>query len=172
MKKLAGIIFAVSMLAFAGCETRYYSVTITNNSSKQVAYFYNGGTDILDPCPGVVSKNYQVKAYTQMPADISVVSSDILSVAIVQNRDDYIFEDIAPIDLNVVNTMPFPITIEAGNYINDGEGKTKLSVPAKSEKTGAIYTPRPKFTVSAEYPVNFVKIEWEMKGNTISVTIE
>jgi hypothetical protein len=160
----------LAVLLLAACETEYYSVTITNNSSKQVSYSYDGGKDSLDSGK---SKNYQVKAYTQMPADISV-SSGTLTVSMARKQDRYIFEDIAPIKLSVANTMPFLVTIKADNYIDaDGKGKTELSIPGEAEETGArIYTSQPKFTISADYPLGSVKIGWEMKDDTIFVTIK
>jgi hypothetical protein len=170
MRKLVGIFIAISMLVFAGCETAYYSVTVTNSSSKKVSFSYDGSADSLDPGN---SKNYQVEAYTQMPVDISV-SAGTLSVAMVHKRNEYIFEDIAPIKLSVANTMPFPVIIKADNYIDaDGTGKTELLIPEKAEeKEAKIYTSRPKFTISADYPLSSVKIEWEMKDDTIFVTIK
>jgi hypothetical protein len=170
MKRFILVGFAVIfMLVFAGCETTYYSVTITNNSSKAVSYFYNGGTDTMSTGD---SKTYQVKAYTQRPSNIAVVPSGTLTVKMVHEGEGYIFTDIDPINLSVANALPFDVTIRAGNYIYaDETGKTELLVPEGEKKPAKIYTSRPQFTISADYPVSAVKVVWKITGNTISVTI-
>jgi hypothetical protein len=150
------VIFA---LIFAGCEITYYPVTVENRSSKLVGYFYNGGTDTLQ---SDASKNYQVKAYTQEPSNITVEGT--LTVKMVREEGNYIFEDITPINLNVTNYLPFLVTLRADNYIDaDGAGKTELEIPENnSVDTAKIYTAKPKFTISADYPIGSTKAEWRM----------
>jgi hypothetical protein len=73
---------------------------------------------------------------------------------------------------NIANMAPFPVTIKAGNYI-DADGQTELLIPAGSPvKKAKIYTSRPKFTISADYPVSSLKVEWEMGDNTINAIIK
>jgi uncharacterized protein YkuJ len=173
MRRYFSFLLIVALLGFIGCEITYYPITITNNSSKTVSYFYNGSTDTLEPTK---SKSYQVKAYTQMPVNFSVVSSETLTVTMVNEREEYIFKDIDPINLNVVNMMPFPVTIKAGNYIDadgTGSGEIGLLIPENTENQNAkIYTTRPKFTITADYPINSIKIEWRMVDTTIYVIIK
>jgi hypothetical protein len=164
----SAVIFA---LIFAGCEITYYPVTVENKSSKPVGYFYNGGTDTLQTNE---SRNYQVRAYTQEPSNIAVVPPGTLTVKMVREGEQYIFENITSINLSVINTLPFPVTIRAGNYIAaDGTGKTELEISGNSSvNTAKIYTSKPEFAISADYPVGLIKVEWEMKNGTIFVTIK
>jgi hypothetical protein len=161
-----------ALLVFTGCgDPVLYEVSILNSSSKTVSYKYNDNSDILNPGD---SKTYHVKAYTQAPSDISIVPSGTLTIEISRKGEAYIFENIEPINLNVANTMAFPVVIKADYYIDaDGAGKIELLVPKKSEKTEAkIYTSRPRFFITADYPVGSIKVEWEMKDNTINAIIK
>jgi hypothetical protein len=175
MKRHSVIIFAVELLitlVFMGCgDPVLYNISIVNNSSKTVSYRYDGNSDTLASGD---SRDYQVKAYTQEPSDISIIPAGTLTIKMSRKGEAYIFENIEPINLNVANTMPFPVTIKADYYIDaDGAGKTELLIPEKSEKTEAkIYTSRPRFAISADYPVNSVKVEWEMKDNAINAIVK
>jgi hypothetical protein len=170
---VALLVVLSAIMVFTGCgDPILYEVSVLNNSSKSVSYRYNDSSDTLGPGD---SKTYQVKAYTQKPSDISVVPSGTLTIEMLSRKGEaYIFENIEPMNLNVANTMPFPVTIKADDYIDaDGAGNIELVVPEKTEKQGTkIYTSRPRFTITADYPVDSVKVEWEMRDNTISAIIK
>ena len=162
MKKL---LFAVGIVClFAACETKYYSVLITNGSSKTVSFTYDDSSDTLDPD---ASKTYEVKAYTQPPANINVTDG-ALSVTMNQKGDTFTFVDVDPISFNVTNTLPIEITIKADNYIDD-DGSVEFTIGADTEKTTAkIYTSKPNFTSLTDYPVI---IDWNFNDNTVYVII-
>jgi hypothetical protein len=162
MKKL--ILGVLVCLALVACETKYYSVLITNNSSKAVTYTYNGSPNTL---LSGVSEDYQVKAYTQPPKDISVPGA--LSVEMENKGEEYVFVNVPPIDLHVINTLSVSVTIKADDYI-DNDGSTELAIGALTEvKTAKIYTGRPNFSVSSGYSPNIV---WEISEGIMYVTIK
>jgi hypothetical protein len=164
MKKV--LILASIVFALAGCEATHYSVLIKNNSSKTVSYVYNGSPDTLDPGK---SKNYEVEAYIQPPANISVPGA--LSVAMNRHGDTFTFVDADEIILKVVNTLSIAITIKADNYIWDkNNNSVELSIPENSKREDdlVIYTSNPRFTSTSSYPVS---IDWNLSDNTIFVTI-
>jgi hypothetical protein len=169
---VALVVVLLAIMVFAGCgDPVLYEVSVLNDSSKTVSYRYNDNSDTLAPTD---SKIYHVKAYTQKPSDISVVPPGTITITMDRRNETYIFEDITPFDLSVANTMPFPVTIKADNYIDaDGTGKTELLIPEKAEETGAkIYTARPNFTITGDYPVYSVKVEWNIGNNIMYVTIK
>jgi hypothetical protein len=143
-------------------------VEITNISTKDVTYIYNDNTETLLPD---TSKSYLMGAYTQPPKDISVLGA--MSVKMENFRGEkYTFNDVLPINLNVLNTLPVNVTIKADNYIWDKKSSSIESfILADVERTDdlLIYTSTPKFTAYADYPVT---IDWELKGNTIYVILK
>jgi hypothetical protein len=161
MKKLS--LIALVCLALAACETKYYSVLITNNSSKDVSYSYNGASDTL---VSGKSKGYEVEAYTQPPKDMSVTGP--MSVTMESKSEEYIFTNVPPVNLHVINTLPSNIIIKADSYIDDN-GSTELLIESLQEKTTAnIYTENPRFTVLSGYSAI---IDWKIENNIIYVTI-
>jgi hypothetical protein len=167
MRKLVGILIVCFFFSFWGCETKYYSVTITNESSKQATYTYNDSTDTLE---SEGSKAYQVKAYTQSPRDISV-SQGAMSVKmhVLASGEEYRCEGLSPIPLQVHNKLGILITITADKYIEDGAGNTVLTI----EPIAKIYTDHPQFIVSSGTMENVSWNKWEIKeGGTMDVTIE
>jgi len=145
---------------FISCEAKNYSVLVTNNSKKEktVSYTYNGSSDTLAPGE---SKIYEVEAYTRPPENIKD-ENGIASIEIERDGDIFKFVDAEPIIFNVANTLPFDITIKADNYILDGRDNSfELSLSANDERTEElfIYTVKPKFTTTSDYPV---KYEWNI----------
>ena len=163
MKKL---FFAAGIVCLlAACETKYYSVLITNTSSKTVSYTYNDSSDTLDPD---ASKTYEVKAYTSPPAKIND-ENGIASIEMKQDEDKFIFKDAAQIEMNILNTLPVDVKrIKAGNYISYKDSFL-VSVP-KGETISEelfIYTDKPNFSLEADsdgiiepsYPIHF---DWKI----------
>ena len=165
MRKIT--ILVIISLLFSGCDTKeYYTVFVTNGSSKAVSYTYNDYTDTLAVQE---SKSYEVKAYTQSPQNV-VDQNGIASFTIKINSmtGDYTFLDVTPLDLNVINRLPVDITIKADNYI-DNNGSIELTIGSNDESTGAkIYTKTPKFTSTTNYPII---VEYTIVGNVMSVII-
>jgi len=165
MKKLLFIIAVVFPLFSCG-GNKFYSVAITNNSSKSVSYTYN---DISDTLTVSETKTYEVEAHTQPPKNI-VDQNGIASLTIKTNgmTGDYTFLDATPLDLNVINRLPVDITIKADNYI-DNNSSTELTISSNSESTSAmIYTKSPKFTSTTNYPII---VEYTVSENDMSVII-
>ena len=63
MRKLF-LVVCIALLV-AACETKFYTVLISNGSSKTVSYTYNDTFDTL--APSTSKTYYDVKAYTQPP---------------------------------------------------------------------------------------------------------
>jgi len=152
MKRLILTLSIVS--ALVACEIKEYSVLITNASSKTVSFTYNDSADML---AADTSKAYKVFAYTQPPKDI-YVPGGALSVTMNQKGDTFTFVDVEPIIFNVTNSLAIGITIKADNYIWDNiNNSVELSIPAQAERTVElfIYTVKPEFTATSDYPVIF-----------------
>jgi hypothetical protein len=159
--------FSLLVVAFVlfSCETGYYSVTVRNNSSKQVTYTYD---DITDTLAVSGSREYQVKAYTQPPKNISAQGIMSVTMTTESSGGEYIFTDASYLNLHVLNTLDIPITLTADNYIDNG-GVASLSIAAKGAITSAkIYTRNPKFAISSGYSPSFI---WEIRGDTMYVTV-
>jgi hypothetical protein len=172
MKKLiiiTSIVFVLlSCSEFGGEGKTRYSVSITNNSEKEktVSYTYNGISDTLAFSD---TKNYEVKAYTEPPKNITD-QNGIESIELKANgmTGNYTFSDLTPLDLNVINKLPIDVLIKAGNYIDDS-GSPIFTISANAEKiTAQIYTSKPNFTSLINYPVI---IDWNFSDNTVYVTI-
>ena len=156
MKKLIFVLVVVCLLA--ACETKYYFVLVTNDTSKTVSFTYN---DTQDTLTENTSKIYDVKTYTLPPQNINVPDG-ALSVKMNQHGDTFIFVDVEPIVLNVTNSLPIDIKIRADNYIWDDDNKSiELSIQANIERTDKlfIYTVKPKFTTTSDYPVIY---DWKI----------
>jgi hypothetical protein len=159
MKKL--LVAAFVILCVSGCDVTYYSVTITNHSSKEVTFSYNDSPHTL--ASQAVSET-QVKAHTRPPKDISVSGAMSVSMTAVEAGNGYLFEDAPSIPVTVYNTLPFAVRLaEKGNYLEDGNGSLFIDCPKQdSTKTaGTIYTKTPVFYLqnndqyNDQYPVNF-----------------
>jgi hypothetical protein len=150
MKRL--ILTLSIVFTLVACEIKTYSVLIINASSKTVSFTYN---DLEDTLVANTSKAYEALANTPSPQNINVPNG-ALSVTMNRKGDTFTFVDVEPIIFNVVNTLPFEITIKADSYIWDNNNNSfGLSIPAQEERTDVIYTEKPKFTATSEYPVIF-----------------
>jgi hypothetical protein len=142
----------------------YYSISITNNSTKNVSYTYN---DISDTLAISETKNYSVEAYTQPPINVTD-QNGIESVKFDKKDLKYTFTDLVPINLNVANKLPIEVSFRADNFINDN-GSPIFTISANTEKTTAkIFTNSPKFTSLVNYPVI---IDWNFSGDTVYVVL-
>lgn len=153
---LAGVLLLVS------CGEKFYSVTISNSSTKTVSYDYNGISDSLAPS---TTKTYEVKAYTQPPRNVVDNSDKVASIAIKSHQGEkYTFTDVEELKLIVKNNLPFQITIRAGNYIKSGTS-TELTIPAdqtnSSSPNAVIYTRKPRFTANTDHPIT---IDWSINA--------
>jgi hypothetical protein len=166
MKRTLGkLLFATVVIFLISCGKEFYSVSITNNSTKTVSYTYN---DISDTLNTSNSKTYEVKAYTQPPKNITD-EHGIASLKMEHKDDHFIFTDATPLDLHVINKLSADITIKADNFI-DNSNSTALTIEANEESTTAkIYTKSPKFTSTSHYPII---VKFTIAGNVMSVIIE
>ena len=107
-------------------------------------------------------------AHTQSPKDV-VDQFGIASIKINTNSvtGNYIFSLANFFDLKVINTLPVDITIKADNFI-DNTGSVELFIKKDSEETAIIYTNKPDFTATSNYPVFF---DWNFINNEISVIL-
>jgi hypothetical protein len=163
---------------FSSCGTKYYSVTVRNNSSKAVKYTYNNTTDTLASSS---SKKYQVEAYTQQPKDISVPGAASVKMRIIYPGSEYLFEDIPSMDLEVVNNLTISVRITAGTTIEDAVGNPFIECPesegAPSRTAGKIFTDKPVFESTPKYeerpdfPESSVSFSWYISDNLMTVSI-
>ena len=165
MKKLV-LIIMVFVFYLCSCDTEKYSVSITNNSSKNVSYIYDGNSDTLGMSK---SKTYSVKAYTQPPEDI-IDQNGIASIKMIYDtmEGNYSFNNAHYYSLTAKNDSAFDVTIIADNYIDDN-GSVEFTIGANGKKTAKIYTSKPKFTSLVDY---HIVIDWSITNNTMSVIIK
>jgi len=155
------------VLLLSGCGQKYYSVSITNDSSKIVSYTYSGYSETLDVSS---SKIYEVEAYTQAPRNI-VDQNGIASIKLNTNgmTGNYNFINAESYYLIVTNEFPFEVTISSGNFI-DNDGSMYLSINTGITNTDAkIYTKNPQFVSTLSYPVVFDR---SISGDTMNVVIK
>jgi hypothetical protein len=142
-----------------------------------VTYTYNNITETLAPAS---FKEYQVKAYTQPPKDLSVPEPGVLSITMTRalQTDEYVFENVAPKDIQVLNTLAIPVRVMAGMYIEDSSGNPFIECTASATAAGKIYTSnpifvsKPKYEGQSELPDHTVIFDWkETDDGKISVTI-
>ena len=155
-------LLAVSMifgLLLTGCGEKMYTIQIKNNTAKTVSYRFNGASETLKAFD---TKFYDVKTYTRPPANMAD-ENGIASLKMDLQGDLFIIDDAAPFNLYVINTLPIAVTIKARNYIENKantEEPTELTVEATEiDKTAKIYTSKPNFSSSSDYPVVF---EWSI----------
>jgi len=152
-----GFIALLFPLLFLGCGVSSYSIRLWNNTeTKIVSYTYNGTENTL--APGY-DRFYQVGAWTQPPANV-VDQHGIASLKVVTNgmTGDHTFVHARQIRLEVMNTLPIGITIQADNFIynnidsDDDESRTTmfLAIDARGMATAAIYTDSPRFTAPTD----------------------
>jgi len=80
---------------------------------------------------------------------------------------DYLFFDIIPYDLYVINTLPVEVKIKADDLI-DFQGSSELVISSTDTVDAKIYTNKPKFVSLVNFPII---IDWEFKDNAIYVVI-
>jgi hypothetical protein len=181
MKRIGTFFFFFSLVfMFFSCAARYYSVTVRNNSSKAVKYIYDNITDTLDP---LSSKGYQVEAYTQQPKDIFVPGAMSVKMTTIYPGNEYLFEDIPSLDLEIVNRLNVSVRVAAGSYIEDAAGNPFVECPGESNGTpsrtqGKIFTDKPvfnsmpKFEGQIDLPEGSVSFSWHIANNFMTVFID
>jgi hypothetical protein len=177
--KYMGALFMFFVFMFSSCGTKYYVVTVRNNSSKDVKYTYNNAADTLVPSS---SKNYHVEAYTQQPKDISVPGAASVKMRVVYPGSEYIFEDIPSMDIEAVNNLTIGVRITAGVNIEDAEGNPFIECPASggipSVTRGKIFTDKPVFESTPKYEgrpdfsEGSASFSWSVLDNLMTVSID
>jgi len=167
MKKLILTLSIVSFLLSCNNSEvfgnkKYYSISITNNSTRIVSYTYNKISDTLTVSE---TKKYEVETYTQPPENV-IDQFGIESIKCVKKDLVYTISDLKPYNLNAKSKLPVDVKIKSDNYIDDNESPI-LTIEANTEKTVKIYTTRPNFKSITNYP--FV-IDWNIIGDTMYVT--
>ena len=171
MIALFAVIFCVS------CEVNeYWYFSFINDSSKTISFTFSGSDYLIEPAE---KKEIEVKSSGKSKNGIENIDAGSpygyeISVKLESGSTHtgmkYRFYDVLPHNLNVLNTLPVPVTIKAGNYI-DNSGLFELTIDAHADDNDAIiYTNKPSFTtVLFDYPV---LITWSFKDNTVFVIIK
>jgi hypothetical protein len=117
------------ILMFGSCET-YYSVSITNESSKTVHFSYDGPTHELPPAGTNV---FSVLPYASTP--MSFWELHRVSEALAWNKTETVtgFYLLTPIPLRMANTLPVNISVTAGDFIDGGRNKTAVEIEENKE---------------------------------------
>jgi len=152
MKKLCFCGLFLAILLLLGCDPASYSVILTNETAGTVEYEFDGAQGKLGPSQ---STTRVVGAWTRPPSNV-VDGNGIASVRVRTDgvSGNHFFERSEKIDLEVMNTLAIPLTIKAGNFI-DNEGKPELKVEAGKTATAVIYKPTPDFTADSDFPIKF-----------------
>jgi len=156
MRKI-GFIALFLPLLFLGCDVASYSILLTNSTeTKTVSYMFNGTYGTLNP---LGTRAHEVGAWMQPPVDV-VDQHGIASIKVVTNgmTGDHTFVYARPIILEVINTLPIDVTIQAGNFIYNSFSSTSddvrttmfLAIRAHDTATAVIYTENPQFTAPTD----------------------
>lgn len=150
--KMKNIFFILGIVLFiSSCDlAEYWEYSVTNSTSKNISYTFNGSPDTLAPDE---SKSYKIdrgKSHTTLK-DIDAGSSYGygMSVLLESKGTDFEFVKNAPFNLSIINTLPAAVTIKADDYI-DNDGSTEIEISAGGEATALIYTKKPNFTLVSE----------------------
>jgi hypothetical protein len=186
MKKSGPLIVLFAALTLLSCDPKYYTVTVENQSLKDVTYTYN---DIQTTLARNSSRDYQVEAYALPPKDISVPGAMSVEMESRGSGERYVFKNVDPLALHVTNNLSVDVELRASRrihskltyeYIKDSAGETTLTILAWTNATGPgeanadIYTSTPQFTVLS--PAHSLispapSVIWEIKNNVMEVTI-
>jgi len=179
MKKVLFLFCFVLLLS--SCPDHFNDIvyTINNNSSKIISFNFNNEYVSLQPKPEEpdelieYSAEFAVNSSEGNVKPVNVVFSGhqksikMNSANLGRAGIEYNFVDVSPFDLKVVNTLPVGITIKADDFI-DYEGETELTVAPSETASAIIYTDKPKFSITADYPV---VIDWKFSSDSINVVI-
>jgi hypothetical protein len=159
-------ILAAPLILFSACETKYYAVTVQNNTAKTISYTYDDRAETLNPWE---AREHQIRPYAPPPKD-AADGNGIKSVKVeaLASGEAYSIVDVPPIPLEVSKSLAVDVRITAGGYI-EHSGNPFIEMPATSTSVSAtIYTEHPVFESSPKYegqpdldsyPVTF---EWEL----------
>ena len=159
-------------LILCSCQNSFNDVSyiINNNSSKTIQYNFMDVTFKLSPDE---SKNHIINSdegiIKPLNIDFSGHPESIKMNSVNNGRAgiEYNFIDVSPFNLKVVNTLPIEIIIKADNYI-DNEGETEITINPFQTAEAKIFTNKPKFSSTTDYPV---VIEWKFSGDSVNVII-
>jgi len=191
MKKLTFILFIA--VFFGSCQGEFDNIkyTITNNSSKIISFLFNDTNETLingESMTYII--NSEQGRFSPKEISFSGHKKSINLTAINNGTAGifYTFTDNVPLTLNVVNMLSIPVTVNAGDFI-DNNGKTTIEIIEEGTETALIYTATPNFSVvesdkdkrtldPAEvgfipYPYPYpITAAWELINDTINLTIK
>jgi len=203
MKKLLFILFIAVFLGSCKGEFDNVTYTVKNDSSKKIEFTFIDITYNLDNGESIT---YIINSEQSRFVPENIVfdghKKSIYFKKVNQGTAgiEYTFKDTPRLNLNVINKLSIPVTIE-DDFIaasaasdtdatddtddtdnsdntdtnNDGDQfiLTTLTIEEHNSKTAFIYTSTPKFTIVSPDTSYFnITIEWKLKDDTISVTIK
>ena len=162
---------SVVLILFSCSFPEYYYHTVKNNSQRTITYSFNGGP--IETLAQGESKDYRTKAGDRFTGIDNIYAGSPhgfgISITLTRNSNNYIFEDIEPFDIEITNTLSFPVTLKS-DYLNY-QGETELTVPEDGgEKTALIYKKNPVFEVSP--PGFIITLEQKFEDETVYVVIK
>ena len=169
MRKLF-MFFVLAFIIFSCDLQDYWIYTVKNESARIISYKFNSGN--VDTLEQSEVKTYQIKRGERHTGigDVDAGNPYGLgySVKIIHSGTNYTFIDNLPYDLHVANILPISVNIKADDNI-DNNGSTELEIAANTENTTAkIYTNRPVFITTTNYPVIF---DWQFVNDTVYLVI-
>jgi hypothetical protein len=194
MKKSLFILFIAVFLG--SCEGEFDDTiyTIKNDSSQIISFKFNDISENLDIGKSITYKINSEKGRFA-PADITYSGHKRSIIYTMKNNGTegifYTFNDNKPFKLKIENKLSIPITITAGDFI-DNDGQSIIKVIEKEiidMTTLLIYTSTPNFSVTESdesertldpmevgyipYPYPYqIKFEWNLEEDTIKLTIK
>lgn len=157
---------SIVFILFSCSFDDYYYFKVQNDSSRTITYTFNGDPQQLTAGD---FKNYEIKNEGQYR---TVENSNAgnpygfnIGVGLKRIGQTFTYYDIEPHDLNVVNILPFDVTLKS-EYL-DNAGSTELTIQYNETKTAKIYARTSNFTLTpSAYPI---VIDRNFNNNTNTV---
>jgi len=161
---ILGIVFLTGSCDLA----EHWEYTVTNESSKNITYVFNGLSDAIDPTE---TKSYKINRGESHTTINNIEAGNYgygMSVLLISNGTVYTFINNNPFTLSIINTLPVSVTIKADGFIDNG-GSAETEIEGNQEKSVFIYTKKPNFSlVSEPRPIIF---DWNFENNTVYLII-
>jgi|GEM_PF-4931675 len=116
---------AIAGLVLSCTFDEYHRYTIRNDSSKTIRFSFNNELGTLQPGESQthVINSWSVENHRKAPQQVTITYPEnqhprSIRIDTTVSTFVFIFEDVIPLKLEVLNFLPIPVTIRAGDYID------------------------------------------------------
>jgi len=179
MKKTLFIIIIAAFLLSCSGDYDDVTYTVTNKSSKEVSFSFNGVSENLSPNAEPITYTINSAQGRFSPKNPTFSGHEKSVILTTENKGTagifYTFENNELLDLCVENTLPIKIKL-ISDFINESDFTITIEEYTKNVKTEEMYkTYTPNFTVHDKDDNDLtipITIEWKLEDNTINVVIK